>query len=172
MILTWLTATIVGSAGFLLLALVGFLVAERRRLRTAGASRPGTIMWKRLAGPVLRIAGSRHGDGTRVDLVGATVWLEWDQRWGPHGASMGRVVRQTGADGGSRLLIETATVQALPTGPATAIWFVAESTRRLSMHHLAVVRGTLRNHDHAEVAAAQRNRLAAEIVVISASEPR
>ncbi|HUH07756.1 MAG TPA: hypothetical protein VML96_08115 [Egibacteraceae bacterium] len=79
---------------------------------------------------------------------------------------MGRVVFQ--ADPGTRpkLLIETASPQALPTGPTSAVWFEPTSGHDLRRHRVAAVRGTLRDHG-APAGVAQQGDLTATIVVVS-----
>ena len=145
---TWFTAVAIGIGALLFFLLAAHWVTEWRRLRAAGASRAGAIVRKQLAGIVLGLAGLRRGDATRsADLTGASVWLEWDQRWGGHGACMGRVLRQEQGEPHTQLLIETAAPQALPTGSTSTVWFAPRSSRELQMHRVAVVRGTLRaNH--------------------------
>ena len=168
MIVTWFIATLIGSVAFLLPLGAGYGLSEWRRLRASGARRPAVILCKRLAGPAARFARFRSGEGARaVDLVGASVWLEWYQRWGVHGAGMGRVVFQ--ADSGARptLLIETASPQALPTGPTSAVWFEPTSGHDLQRHRMAAVRGTLRDHGAPDRVAAQQGELTAKIVVVS-----
>jgi hypothetical protein len=150
-LIAWLIAVAIGSAAFLLFVPAGYAVTETRRLRAAGANRAALIVWKRLAGPVARSVALRLRDaGPPVDLSGASVWLEWDQRWGTHGACMGRVLRHVSAEAGSSLLIETAAPQALPDGPASTVLFAPRSARELQMHRVAAVRGTMRGHDAAD----------------------
>lgn len=147
-VVTWLAVVAMGGGAVLSFLLLSHAVTEWRRLRAAGASRAGAIVRKQLVGAVLGLAGLPRGEATRtVDLTGAPVWLEWDQRWGTHGACMGRVVRRAGPE----LLIEAATPQALPTGSTSTVWFAPRSSRELQRHRLALVRGTLRAHDAPDV---------------------
>ena len=147
-VVTWFAAVAIGSGALLLFLLAAHVVNEWRRLRAAGASRAGLIVRKQLIGPLVSLVGLRRGDARRaVDFTGASVWLEWDQRFGAHGTCMGRVLRQAQGETGSNLLIETAVPQALPTGMTSTVWFAPRSPRELQMHRVAVVRGTLRRHE-------------------------
>lgn len=149
---TWFLVTAIGAGAFFVLVLTTHVLIELRRLRTAGAGRAGVVVWKRLTGPLATFLVLRRDEATRpVDLTGASVWLEWDQRWGTNGACMGRVLRQSNTGGGSDLFIETAVPQALPAGSTSTVSFVPRSPRELQMHRIAIVRGTLRADDTPDV---------------------
>jgi hypothetical protein len=162
--LTWLFSWFIGCVAFFLLVLAVHIVGQRNRLRRAGATRPALIAWKKVGATLRFLSG---GVSQPPDLAGASLWLEWNQRWGRSGAAMGTVLRHLRFVTRSALLIETVSPQPLPNGPTSRVWFTPRSWNGLKPYRYSSVRGMLHDLEPSGDDDARESDLSAVIVITS-----